>query len=187
MAGRGTFGRGTAHRRMCMLQAIYDEPGRDTLMSYGKTVREELRRPTRELRHAIPRVYAGYKELHDAALAPGALDTRTKELIALAIAVSKECDGCIAAHAHAAVQHGATLEEAAEVMGVTFLMNGGPATIYGARAFDAFREFYVEHAAVKTDRRQSAETALAPPRQTGLSVVLQRGYRRAWPIQLARR
>ena len=116
-------------------------------MSYGKAVREQLRVPTRELRHAIPQVYAGYRELHDAALANGALDSRTKELIALAIAVSKECDGCIAAHAHAAVLHGATPAEAAEAIGVTFLMNGGPATVYGARAFAAFQEFYREHAA----------------------------------------
>jgi AhpD family alkylhydroperoxidase len=111
-------------------------------MSYGKAVREELRAPTRDLRHAIPAVYAGYKQLHDAALAPGALDARTKELIALAIAVSKECDGCIAAHAHAAVQHGASPQEAADAIGVTFLMNGGPATVYGARAFAAFQEFH---------------------------------------------
>jgi AhpD family alkylhydroperoxidase len=111
-------------------------------MSYAKAVRDELRVPTRELRQAIPQVYAGYKELHDSALAAGVLDARTKELIALAIAVSKECDGCIAAHAHAAVQHGATPQEAAEAIGVTFLMNGGPATVYGARAFAAFREFY---------------------------------------------
>ena len=115
-------------------------------MGYGKTVRDELRVPTRELRHAIPQVYAGYKELHDATLAPGALDTRIKELIALAIAVSKECDGCIAAHAYAAVQHGASPEEAAEAIGVTFLMNGGPATVYGARAFAAFQEFYSQRA-----------------------------------------
>jgi AhpD family alkylhydroperoxidase len=113
-----------------------------TEISYGTAVRDELRVPTRELRHAIPQVYAGYKELHDAALAPGTLDVKTKELIALAIAVSKECDGCIAAHAHAAVQHGASPGEAAEAIGVTFVMNGGPATVYGARAFEAFQEFY---------------------------------------------
>ena len=113
-------------------------------MSYGKAVRDELRVPTRNLRHAIPQVYAGYKELYDSALAPGALDTKTKELIALAIAVSKECDGCIAAHAHAAVQHGASLQEAAEAIGVTFLMNGGPATVYGARAYDAVQEYHCE-------------------------------------------
>jgi len=115
-------------------------------MSHGKAVRDALRGPTRALRQAIPDVYRGYRELHDAALAPGALDARTKELIALAIAVSKECDGCVAAHAHAAVRHGATPLEAAEAIGVTFLMNGGPATVYGARAFDAFREFYEQGA-----------------------------------------
>ena len=62
-------------------------------MGYGKTVREELRAPSRELRHAIPQVYAGYKQLYDSALAAGALDVRTKELIALAIAVSKDATG----------------------------------------------------------------------------------------------
>jgi AhpD family alkylhydroperoxidase len=128
-------------------------------MGYGKDVREELRVPTRELRHAIPQVYAGYKELHDSALAAGALDVRTKELIALAIAVSKECDGCIAAHAHAAVLHGATPDEAAEAIGVTFLMNGGPATVYGARAFAAFREFHAEQAARATTSTASLSTA----------------------------
>ncbi len=111
-------------------------------MSYGKAVQDELRALGRELRHAIPQVYAGYKELHDAALAPGALDAKTKELIALAIAVSKECDGCIAAHARAAVRHGATPQQAAEAIGVTILMNGGPGTVYGPRAYAAFQEFY---------------------------------------------
>ena len=86
--------------------------------------------PSRDLRHVIPQVYAGYKQLYDAALSAGALDVRTKELIALAIAVSKECDGCIAAHAHAAVTSGATPAEAAEAIGVTFLTNGGPSTVY---------------------------------------------------------
>jgi AhpD family alkylhydroperoxidase len=121
-------------------------------MSYGKVVRDELRVPTRELRHAIPHVYAGYKELHDATLAPGALDAKTKELIALAIAVGKECDGCIAAHAHAAVLQGANPQEAAEAIGVAFLMNGGPGTVYGARAFAAFCEFYGELTSQRDER-----------------------------------
>ena len=125
-------------------------------MSYGKAVREGLRVPTRELRHAIPQVYEGYRQLHDSALSAGVLDARIKELIALAIAVSKECDGCIAAHAHAAVLHGATPAEAAEAIGVTFLMNGGPATVYGARAFAAFTEFYAERAGEPDGLRQAA-------------------------------
>lgn len=111
-------------------------------MGYGSTVREGLRLPSRELRHAIPAVYEGYKQLHDAALAPGALDAKTKELIALAIAVTRECDGCIAAHAHGAVQQGVTAQEAAEAIGVAILMNGGPGTVFGPRAFAAFQEFH---------------------------------------------
>ncbi len=122
-------------------------------MGYGKDVRDELRVPARELRHAIPQVYAGYKQLHDSAMAAGALDARTKELIALAIAVSKECDGCIAAHAHGAVLHGATPAEAAEAIGVTIVMNGGPGTVYGPRAFAAFQEFYAERAAYPDGER----------------------------------
>jgi alkylhydroperoxidase/carboxymuconolactone decarboxylase family protein YurZ len=56
--------------------------------------------------------------------------------------VSQQCDGCIAAHAHAAVAHGATPQEAAEAIGVVVLMNGGPATVYGPRGYAAFQEFY---------------------------------------------
>jgi AhpD family alkylhydroperoxidase len=95
----------------------------------------------RALRKMIPDVYRGFAELSGAALTPGALDRKTKELIALAIGVVAECDGCIASHAQGAVRAGATKEEAAEAIGVTFLMHGGPATIYGARAYDAFCEF----------------------------------------------
>jgi AhpD family alkylhydroperoxidase len=111
------------------------------MSNYGSDVREALREPTRELRRAIPEVYEGYKRLHDAALADGAVDVKTKELIALAIAVTRECDGCIAAHAHAAVRHGVTAQEAAEAIGVAILMNGGPGTVYGPRAYAAVREF----------------------------------------------
>jgi AhpD family alkylhydroperoxidase len=114
-------------------------------VTYGKDVQEELRPHARELRRMIPDVYKGFTALHDSALRDGVLDTKTKELIALALAIGSECDGCIAAHAHAAVLHGASLAEAAETVGVTFLMHGGPATIYGPRAYAAFSEFHAEH------------------------------------------
>jgi len=110
-------------------------------MSYGHAVHQELLEPARALRRAIPEVYAGYRQLHAAAYAPGALDARTKELIALAIAVSKECDGCISSHARGAVRTGAGPEEVAEALGVAIAMNGGPGTVYGPRAFAAFLEF----------------------------------------------
>lgn len=70
-----------------------------------------------------------------------ALDAKTKELIALAIAVSKQCDGRIASHARGAARRGASDHEVAEALGVAILMSGGPGTIHGPRAFAAFEEF----------------------------------------------
>ena len=109
--------------------------------AHGRQVLRDLAPQHRELRHAIPDVYQGFGALSRAAFAEGALDRRTKELIALAIGVVEGCDGCIASHAQAAVRAGATRQEAAEAIGVTFLMHGGPATIHGARAYEAFCEF----------------------------------------------
>ena len=109
--------------------------------SHGSGVLEDLSPLTRDLRRALPDVYDGFRQLHHAAFAPGALDTKTKELMAFAIGVGQQCDGCIASHARAAAKAGATREEAAEAIGVAILMNGGPATIYGPRAYAAFCEF----------------------------------------------
>ena len=108
---------------------------------HGKEVLRDLVPLHRALRQAIPEVYKGFGELSKAAFADGALDRKTKELIALAIGVVEGCDGCIASHSEAAARAGATRQEAAEAIGVTFLMHGGPATIHGARAFDVFCEF----------------------------------------------
>jgi AhpD family alkylhydroperoxidase len=107
----------------------------------GTAILRDLGPQHRNLRHAIPEVYRGFGELSRAAFADGALEHKTKELIALAIGVVEGCDGCIASHAQAAVRAGATRQEAAEAIGVAFLMHGGPATIHGARAYDVFCGF----------------------------------------------
>ena len=101
---------------------------------------DELREPTRSLRDAMPETWRGFSQLHAAALADGALSARTKELMALAIAVVKQCDGCIAYHVKAAARRGATPEEVAEALGVALLMDGGPASVYGPRAWAAYGE-----------------------------------------------
>lgn len=75
-------------------------------------------------------------------MAEGVMSARTKELIALALAVVKRCDGCIAYHAKAAVKAGATPEEVAEMLAVCVLMDGGPAaSSYAPRAWQAYQEF----------------------------------------------
>jgi len=115
---------------------------------WGTEVQNELRPLATELRRAIPDVLQAFAELSKAAMAPGALDERTKELIAFAIAITERCDGCIAAHARNAVRKGVTREQVAEMIGVTILMNGGPATVYGPRALDAFDDYSAAAAAV---------------------------------------
>jgi AhpD family alkylhydroperoxidase len=110
-------------------------------MSHARDVIEELRAPTRSLRQAAPEAWAGFGQLHDAALADGVLPARVKEVMALVIAVVKQCDGCIAYHAKAAAARGATPQEVAEALSVALLMDGGTATVYGPRAWDAYLDF----------------------------------------------
>jgi AhpD family alkylhydroperoxidase len=83
------------------------------MSNYGHLI-GELRAPTRELRRAVPDAWAGFAQLHDAALRDGALPRRVKELMALVVAVVKRSDGCIADHAEAAARSGATEAEVAE-------------------------------------------------------------------------
>ena len=101
----------------------------------------EVRGPTRELRQAIPEAWAGFGALHNATMADGAVPTRIKEAVALAIAVVKRCDGCVAYHARAAARAGATWDEIAEVLAVALLMDGGTASVYAPKAWEAFMEF----------------------------------------------
>ena len=110
-------------------------------MEHFHQVQDDLRAPYRELSEAIPDVIAGFNALHVAAMAEGALTMRMKELIALAISITRECEGCIAAHARGAARRGATAAEVAEMIGVTIMMNGGPGTVWGPRALAAFHEF----------------------------------------------
>ena len=106
-----------------------------------KEILDRLVEPTKQLHDHIPSVFEGYRAQHRAAFGDGTLDAKTKELIALAIAVAKQCDGCIASHARAAARRGATADEVAEALGVAIMMDGGPGMVYAPRAFEAFLEF----------------------------------------------
>ena len=110
-------------------------------MTTAREIQDELKPAGRRLRAAIPEVYAGYAAVQRAAMGDGALPAKVKELIALAISATRECDGCVAAHARSAVRQGVTAEEVAEAMGVVIAMNGGPGTVWGPRAYAAFEEF----------------------------------------------
>lgn len=85
-----------------------------------------------------PGTVRGYRELGDVGAKTGKLDAKTRELIALAVAVTRQCDGCITVHADAAVKHGAAREGIAEALGVAIAVNTGAAPVYSARVMDAY-------------------------------------------------
>jgi AhpD family alkylhydroperoxidase len=82
-----------------------------------------------------------FSELAKSATAEGALDKKTKELIALSIGVTQRCDGCIGFHAKALKDLGATRDEIAEAMAMCVYMGGGPALMYAADALRAFDQY----------------------------------------------
>lgn len=101
----------------------------------------ELSGAIRELRGGVPDVMKAFSGMAQAALKANALDTKTKELIALGIAVAIRCDGCVAFHAEAAMKQGATRDEVMETMGMAVYMGAGPSVMYAAQAVEAFDQF----------------------------------------------
>ena len=97
-----------------------------------------------QIQREIPSVMEGFGKLHHAAVGDGALDPKTKELIALGIAISVRCEGCISFHVHDALKAGATRPEIVEAIGVAILMGGGPSLMYGVEAYEALGQFEAE-------------------------------------------
>jgi AhpD family alkylhydroperoxidase len=101
----------------------------------------------RKLRNDIPDTMKGFSVLAQAATRDGALDKRTKELIALALGVAAHCDGCIGFHTEALVRLGATRQEFEEALGMAVYMGGGPSLMYAAEAMGAYEQFQAAAAA----------------------------------------
>jgi AhpD family alkylhydroperoxidase len=85
-----------------------------------------------------PDTVRGYAALGAAGQKTDLLGAKTRELIALAVAVSLRCDGCITVHTDAAIKLGATREEIAEALGVAISVNAGAALVYSTRVMDAY-------------------------------------------------
>jgi AhpD family alkylhydroperoxidase len=105
------------------------------------TGRERLDDQLAQLARELPGPMSGFARLHRKAVEPGALDQKTKELMALAISIAVHCEACIAYHAHDAMGAGATRAEVLETIGVAVLMGGGPAAIYATQALAAAEQF----------------------------------------------
>jgi AhpD family alkylhydroperoxidase len=92
------------------------------------------------LKIAQPDTLKGFNLMHAQAMQDGALDPKTKELIAVALSVGSRCDPCIAFHVPAALRLGATREEVMEVLAVAVMMGGGPSLMYAAHVIEAMDE-----------------------------------------------
>ena len=102
--------------------------------------RRQLAAGVKEVGQLSPDTVKGYMELGSAGQKKDLLGAKTRELIALAVAVTLRCDGCIAVHTDPALQHGATREEIAEALGVAIAVNAGAALVYSVRVMDAVKE-----------------------------------------------
>ena len=94
-----------------------------------------------KLREATQEVMKGFGMMAMGAKKAGALDEKTKELIALGIGIANHCDGCIGFHTKTLVKLGTTREEFIEMLSVAMYMGGGPSVMYASEALQAFEEF----------------------------------------------
>jgi AhpD family alkylhydroperoxidase len=99
------------------------------------------------LRNDLPDVVKAFNDLSRAATKDGALDKKTKELIALALGVAVRCDACIGFHTSTLVKLGASKAEVEEALGMAVLMGGGPSLMYSANAIAAYEEYAAAQAA----------------------------------------
>ena len=99
--------------------------------------RDELKGRIGDIGKLSPDTVRGYATLSGAGAKTQHLDTKTRELIALAVAVTTRCDGCITVHVDAALQHGVSREEIAEALGVAVALDAGVAMVSSARVMDA--------------------------------------------------
>lgn len=100
---------------------------------------DQVRKGIAEIGRANPDIVRGYRLLGEAGRKTDLLGAKTRELIALAVAVTVQCDGCIVVHTEAALQNGATEQEIIEALSVAVTVKAGSALIYSTRALDAVK------------------------------------------------
>lgn len=105
-----------------------------------KTVAEN----SKLLAKQCPDVMKGFGAVAAGVLKDNKLSLKTKELIAVGIAVSVRCDACILGHVRNAINAGVTMEELSEAIEVAIIMGGGPSTAYGAKALSIAESLFNE-------------------------------------------
>lgn len=104
-------------------------------------ITKDLSQSLKTLRQEIPDTMQAFAALAQAATKDGALDKKTKELIALALGIAARCDGCIGYHTEALIKAGASRQEVLETLSMAVYMGGGPSLMYAADAIKAFSQY----------------------------------------------
>lgn len=110
------------------------------MMQDWNAYRDSLLERVGDYAKQAPDVMRGLMVIDNAAIKTGQLEPKIHELIALAVAVTTRCDGCISVHTKKAVEHGATRAEIAEALGVAIALNAGAALTYSARVMEAYAQ-----------------------------------------------
>lgn len=108
---------------------------------YWQNLLDETMSRFNKLSKETPETFKGWTEMGTAAKTAGHLDEKTKEFIALGIAISTKCESCIGFHTKSLVRLEATRDEIVEALAMVSYMGGGPAVTYSAKALEAFDEF----------------------------------------------
>jgi AhpD family alkylhydroperoxidase len=108
-----------------------------------KNITKDISGALAKLNKEIPEVMDGFNKLVKFSTTPGALEPKTKEMIALALGIAAHCDGCIGFHVQKLIKLGITKEEFNEVLGMAMYMGGGPSVMYAAEALMAYEQFVV--------------------------------------------
>jgi len=110
------------------------------MLNDWKAQLSNTRKAAVKLAESNPKFVAAFQALNAAQSANG-LDAKTRELIALAVAVTTRCDGCIASHASAARREGATEAELSDALATAIALNAGAAYVFSVRAMEAHQQF----------------------------------------------
>lgn len=104
----------------------------------------DMRAKIREMNKLIPETASGFATLSKAVKDNGTLDVKTKEFLALAIAIAERCEPCIGFHVEALMRAGGTREELGDVLSMNIQMGGGPALMYAAKTLEAWDQMAAE-------------------------------------------
>ena len=114
------------------------------MLTNAKNYYQNVASAMKPVRTEMPDIVKGFRELHQAAIKPGSLSLREKELIAMSIGLAVRCESCIYSHVKACLTAGATREQILEAAGVAVLMQGGPSYTYLPRVIEALDALSVQ-------------------------------------------